>query len=133
VSTRARTRRQKSETFLQAVNTCGTRGPLRPDIIPPHDRAVDGEPTQLLWTGGWDSSFRLLQLVLVERRPVRPIYVIDTGRPSTLFELRAMEAIRAGLLARLPDSSPLAPIQFLMASDYPSGPHDVNDGPKLTP
>ncbi len=91
----------------------------------------DAEPIQLLWTGGWDSSFRLMQLLLVERRQVRPIYVIDTGRPSTLFELRAMEAIRAGLLARLPDPSLLAPTQFLMASDYPPSPHDRAIGDRM--
>lgn len=72
-----------------------------------------------------------MQLVLVERRPVQPIYVIDTGRPSTLFELRAMETIRAGLLARLPDPSLLAPTQFFLASDYPPGPEDTAMGARI--
>lgn len=91
----------------------------------------DADRVQLLWTGGWDSSFRLMQLVLVERRPVQPIYVIDTGRPSMLFELCAMEAIRAGLLARLSDPSLVAPTQFLMASDYPPGPEDAAIGARI--
>ena len=53
--------------------------------------------THVLWTGGWDSTFRLLQLALVRERAVQPHYVIDTGRPSTLHELRAIQSIRAGL------------------------------------
>ena len=89
------------------------------------------ERVQLLWTGGWDSSFRLMHLVLVERRPVQPIYVIDTGRPSTLFELRAMEAMRAGLLARLPDPDLLAPTSVVLAGDHPPAPQDSAIGDRL--
>ncbi|MGY2001889.1 hypothetical protein [Blastococcus sp. SYSU DS1024] len=91
----------------------------------------DAEQVRLLWTGGWDSSFRLLHLLLVERRPVQPIYVIDTGRPSTLFELRAMEAMRAGVLARLPDPSLLAPTACVLASDHLPGPRDAAIGERL--
>jgi hypothetical protein len=91
----------------------------------------DGERVQLLWTGGWDSSFRLMQLLLVEGSPVQPIYVIDTGRPSTLFELRAMETMRAGLLARLPDPTLMAPTRFVLASDHPPAPADAAIGDRL--
>ncbi|MCF6743611.1 hypothetical protein E9529_04860 [Blastococcus sp. KM273128] len=91
----------------------------------------DAERVQLLWTGGWDSSFRLMQLLLVERRPVQPIYVIDTGRPSTLFELRAMEAMRAGLLTRLAEPSLLAPTAFVLASDHAPEARDAEIGHRL--
>ncbi|MDP5182480.1 hypothetical protein QOZ88_07495 [Blastococcus sp. BMG 814] len=91
----------------------------------------DVERVQLLWTGGWDSSFRLMQLLLVEGRAVQPIHVLDTGRPSTLFELRAMEAMRAGLLARLPDPALLAPTRFVLASDHLPGPRDAEIGDRL--
>jgi hypothetical protein len=53
-----------------------------------------GTATNLLWTGGWDSTFRLLDLVLVRRRRVQPYYLIDTERPSFGFEIKAMRAIR---------------------------------------
>jgi len=33
-----------------------------------HERKNDAAPVALLWTGGWDSTYRLLQLLLVERR-----------------------------------------------------------------
>lgn len=33
---------------------------------------LDVAPVPLLWTGGWDSTFRLLVAVLIERRTVQP-------------------------------------------------------------
>ena len=32
---------------------------------------------KLLWTGGWDSTFRLLQLLLLYEKKVQPYYIID--------------------------------------------------------
>ncbi|MCV2490723.1 hypothetical protein OF117_15290 [Geodermatophilus sp. YIM 151500] len=87
--------------------------------------AMGGERVQLLWTGGWDSTFRLLQLLLVERRPVQPIYVLNTERVSLRQELRAMAAIRAAVQPRLADPSLLAPTQVLLAGDYPPSAESV--------
>lgn len=50
------------------------------------------ETVHLLWTGGWDSTYRLLYL-LREGKQVQPHYIIDPHRPSTNYERRAMEAI----------------------------------------
>jgi 7-cyano-7-deazaguanine synthase len=75
--------------------------------------------TRLLWTGGWDSSFRLLQTLLTERRAVQPIYLIDPERESTLYEVRAMEAIRAGVTPRLEDPSMLAPAEVHVRTEFP--------------
>lgn len=54
-------------------------------------------PIRLLWTGGWDSTFQLLVHVLVERRAVEPIYLVDSRRRSRAAEVRAMERIRDGI------------------------------------
>jgi len=35
------------------------------------------EPINLFWTGGWDSTFRLIQLVFVNKKTVHPYYIID--------------------------------------------------------
>ncbi|QCF26291.1 hypothetical protein soil367_10285 [Hydrocarboniclastica marina] len=51
----------------------------------------------ILWTGGWDSTYRLLYL-LSEGKCVRPHYIKDQARLSTYFELRAMESIRRATL-----------------------------------
>jgi 7-cyano-7-deazaguanine synthase len=77
------------------------------------------EHVQLLWTGGWDSTFRLLQLALVEGRPVQPHYVIDLDRLSTPYELRAMDAIRERALQRAAQPDLIAPTQIVVRSQFP--------------
>lgn len=60
--------------------------------------------TPLLWTGGWDSTFRLLSLLLREQREVQPYYILDSlhYRPAVPAEREAMRRIRQELLARYP-------------------------------
>jgi hypothetical protein len=47
---------------------------------------------RILWTGGWDSTYRIIEL---SRQPVaiQPIYVYGDGRVSEPFERRAMQKI----------------------------------------
>ncbi len=54
----------------------------------------------VLWTGGWDSTFRVLALALGEGETVQPHYLLDPERRSTDFELRAIDAIRSEAAAR---------------------------------
>lgn len=56
----------------------------------------------LLWTGGWDSTFRLLQLCRMKHVIIQPHYIIDWGRGSHRLELETMEKIRAMILSRFP-------------------------------
>lgn len=60
------------------------------------------EGVQLLWTGGWDSTFQLLRLLLRDEVSVTPWYVIDAERRSTGRELDTMRRIRAELGRRFP-------------------------------
>ncbi|ASN04232.1 7-cyano-7-deazaguanine synthase [Virgibacillus necropolis] len=50
---------------------------------------------KILWTGGWDSTYRLLDLVLNKKKVVQPYYVFDTERKSTGMEIKTMENIKA--------------------------------------
>lgn len=60
------------------------------DVSPENsDRAC----VDLLWTGGWDSTFRLLQLLLLHRVAVAPHYLKDPTRASTQTELQTMARI----------------------------------------
>ena len=52
------------------------------------------EVTSLLWTGGYDSTFRLLQLLCIEKKKVQPIYIIELSYKSPVHELMAMNEIR---------------------------------------
>ncbi len=71
--------------------------PAVPAPIPaPADLA---SPHRVLWTGGWDSTFHVLKVVLKEGGRVEPVYVIDEERRSTAHEELAMAAIRDGLAA----------------------------------
>jgi 7-cyano-7-deazaguanine synthase in queuosine biosynthesis len=63
--------------------------------------------TPLLWTGGWDSTFRLLTLLLREQREVQPYYILDSlhYRPAVPAEREAMRRIRQELSARHPEAA----------------------------
>ena len=76
--------------------------------------------TNLLWTGGWDSTFRLLQLLLLHRVPVRPVYLTDPTRPSTQIELSTMARIRDHLHVAHPHTRDLLqPPRIVAVDDVP--------------
>ena len=80
-------------------------------------------PLHLLWTGGWDSTFRLLQLVVEERRVVQPVYIEDAARPSTAVEIATMARLREAIAARYPYARALLlPTQFHRAWELPADP-----------
>lgn len=54
----------------------------------------DAEAVDLLWTGGWDSTFRLLQLLWTTEVTVRPHYLVDEDRRSLAREMKAIKEIR---------------------------------------
>lgn len=56
-------------------------------------------PVLLLWTGGWDSTFRLADLVITQRRHVQPHYGLNPIRAGARRELKAQRNIRAALAA----------------------------------
>lgn len=57
---------------------------------------------RLFWTGGWDSTFRLLQLLHDTDVFIQPIYLLDKNRNSTTQELQAMWGIRRELEQKVP-------------------------------
>lgn len=72
----------------------------------------------VLWTGGWDSTYRVLDLVLVQQRKVQPYYVLDPGRRSTKTEIAAIQKIRTAVSARDSGTGPrLFPPRFIKRSE----------------
>ena len=67
------------------------------------------ERVTILWTGGWDSTFRLLQLCQYEVE-IQPIYIIDRVRGSMEIEIRQMRKIAE--IAKERFSAPILDIQF---------------------
>jgi len=68
---------------------------------------LDKESIYLLWTGGFDSTYQLLNLLIVEHRKVIPFYIIDTGRSSACIELQRMKEIKEAILKEYPYTSEL--------------------------
>jgi 7-cyano-7-deazaguanine synthase len=54
-----------------------------------------------------------MQLLLIEKRPAQPMYVVNPDRASAQLELRSIGRIRDELLPRLPDRALLAPFAAL--------------------
>lgn len=78
------------------------------------------EDVHLLWTGGWESTYRLCNLILLQKRTVNPIYILDPSRKSFSEEIKAMTVIRQGIIDRVEsDVSLLRPVQIVIKDDIP--------------
>lgn len=76
---------------------------------------------QLFWTGGFDSTNRLLELVLEKKLPVQPHYLIDANRLSTGIELLTMMKIKQKLFLEFPFTRQLIrPTLFTDITDIPN-------------
>jgi len=53
-----------------------------------------GSKINLFWTGGWDSTYRLLEILLKEMKFVQSYYIIDPNRPSHEIEMNRMDKTR---------------------------------------
>lgn len=47
----------------------------------------------VLWTGGWDSTFRVADLVVSHGRTVSPFYIFDPARKSSALEVKRIKEI----------------------------------------
>ena len=64
--------------------------------------SMENRTTYVLWTGGWDSTFRMLQLAVEKHKgdTIQPIYVIGDNRPSEAREIETMASILPELRSR---------------------------------
>jgi hypothetical protein len=95
--------------------------------------AVENMPlVNLLWTGGWDSTFRLLSLISSRSCMVQPYYVISRARPSWRIEIQTMEEIRSACL-RSPVKyvGRILPTIFAKADDVAEDQHIVQSHARL--
>lgn len=84
---------------------------------------VPSRPAHVLWTGGWDSTFRVLELLLTTDREVVPHYIVDADRLSTTAELQAMERIVQRLRTERPAAAARLRAHVLtLKSDIPKDP-----------
>jgi hypothetical protein len=64
---------------------------------------LSADIVRLLWTGGWDSTYRLLSLLAAYDRVVEPHYIVTTKRRSFGAEIRTMARIKELILERWPE------------------------------
>lgn len=71
----------------------------------------------ILWTSGWDSTFRLIKLVQ-KGVSIQPIYIIDEDRKSLKIEIKRMNKIKSMIYEKYPGSkSKIYPTQFVAKGD----------------
>lgn len=71
---------------------------------------------KILWTGGWDSSFRMCQLSRMSVT-IQPIYIRHPKRLSTDLELNAMQKIRQALIHRPETVAKILPVKVIGFED----------------
>lgn len=76
---------------------------------------------RVLWTGGWDSTYRLVELSRMDVT-VQPIYVCDSQRSSMEIERQAMEKILSALRAHPDTRARLLPVQYVPLDAIPENP-----------
>lgn len=89
------------------------------------DKLQDPNIVKLLWTSGWDSTFRLLQLVIEKEATVLPLYVIITA--SAPVEIKAINKIKKLLFKLFPETvDRILPTFFFDSHDLPDYP-EINE------
>lgn len=84
---------------------------------------ADRETVQLLWTGGWDSTFRLLEVLLVHGCRVQPWYLRDDERASSDWEWSAMQEVREEIQRQNPEAGDrLLPTRVVPVSEIEPNP-----------
>lgn len=81
---------------------------------------MEQKTVYLLWTSGWDSTYRLVELSRMDITVI-PVYVTDMGRPSEQKEIEAQKNILAALTKKPETKANILPVKYISA---PSLPHD---------
>jgi hypothetical protein len=82
------------------------------------------KPVNLLWTSGWDSTYRLLSLVLIQQKTVQPFYVKDYLRASLEMEIKTMDKIKELVIKKAPHAKQLI-LPTIYKDRQEIGPNDV--------
>ena len=78
------------------------------------------KPIPVLWTGGWDSTFRVIQLYRLNAI-IQPIYVDDHTRKSSVSELNAVKELTKKIPERFSKSEGnILPLVVIKRKDIPS-------------
>lgn len=76
------------------------------------------EQFKVLWTGGWDSTFRIVELSRKEVE-IQPVYVLDPNRKSCEYEKKAMKDILNALKRKTETKAKILDIMQIKLGDIP--------------
>ena len=80
---------------------------------------MENKIVEILWTGGWDSTFRVVELSRMEGVILQPIYVEDKKRGSVPYELKAMDDIVSLLKKKSETKAEFLPIIRIDKDEIP--------------
>lgn len=78
----------------------------------------DRRKIEILWTGGWDSTYRIVELSR-QNVTIKPVYVIDSCRSSMNYELTAMKKITKALIDKSETKAEFMPLETIKVEDIP--------------
>ena len=73
---------------------------------------------EVFWTGGWDSTFRMVQLSRQDL-VIQPVYIGGDNRPSERIELATMNTISALLTQHQGTKAKILPLKIVQKEDIP--------------
>lgn len=79
---------------------------------------TDEQVINVLWTGGWDSTYRIIELSR-KAVTVQPIYVYGDGRASEYYERVAMQKILILLKSKKETHAKILPVNFVHLNSIP--------------
>lgn len=86
---------------------------------------MDEKIVNILWTGGWDSTYRMVELSRKNVK-VQAIYCCDSSRRSIEKEKETMEQIRKALIDREGTKATFLPICYINIEDIPANSNITN-------
>ena len=76
------------------------------------------ETARILWTGGWDSTYRLVELSMRNIHIV-PVYILDKERKSKKIEIATMRKILSALRNKKGTQAEIDDVKIINMVKYP--------------
>ena len=81
---------------------------------------------QVMWTGGWDSTFRVVQLSRIKGITIQGIYIDDDSRISAEKEINAINTITELLRRKNETKAEIRPLRIVDKTDIPKNQYITN-------
>jgi hypothetical protein len=93
--------KQKIQNYLKTKETVYKLDETEIDVQTNYNLLDAKEVSYLFWSGGYNSTFRLCQLLLIEEKPVQTIYIYN-DTPYMMNEIKAIKKIRNNIISNYP-------------------------------